>query len=158
MSYVTIVWLWAICFDCFDISSDGFFIISTTPLVHVQVCYVLLCRWIWFNRVSYFLIDLNMGVCSQLVYNGIGSSTKTWHLSPMRFKDNIYILNMFLVDPYVQMFPNWFENLHNNSNARHVQHLPVEFLVGHVLVGVNPCRRCAVVALQPQIAKLPQKS
>ena len=34
----------------------------------------------------------------------------------------------------------------------------LEFLAGHVLVSVNPCGRCVVVAPLPQIAKLPKKS
>ena len=34
----------------------------------------------------------------------------------------------------------------------------LEFAVGHVFVGVNPCGRCAIVALVLQIAKLPKKS
>ena len=34
----------------------------------------------------------------------------------------------------------------------------MEVLVGHVLVDVNPCGRCEVVAPLPQIAKLPQKT
>ena len=34
----------------------------------------------------------------------------------------------------------------------------LKFLLGHVLVGVNPCGRCTVVAPLPQIAQLPQKS
>ena len=37
MSYVIIVWLWAVCFDHFDIGLDGFVIISIDLLVHVQV-------------------------------------------------------------------------------------------------------------------------
>ena len=43
MSFVIIIWLWAVHFDAFDISSDGFLIVSTTPLVYSQVCYVLPC-------------------------------------------------------------------------------------------------------------------
>ena len=42
--------------------------------------------------------------------------------------------------------------------ATYPKHPPVEFLVGHVLVGVTPCGRCAIVALLPQITKLPKKS
>ena len=34
----------------------------------------------------------------------------------------------------------------------------LEFLVGHVLVGVNPCGSCVVVAPLPQIAMLPETS
>ena len=41
MSYATIIWLWAIRSDPFDIISNGFLKISTTYLVQVQVCYVL---------------------------------------------------------------------------------------------------------------------
>ena len=42
--------------------------------------------------------------------------------------------------------------------ATYPKHPPLEFLVGHVLVGVTPCGRCAIVALLPQITKLPKKS
>ena len=38
------------------------------------------------------------------------------------------------------------------------QTLPLGFLLGHVLVGVNPCGRCTVMTHVPQIAKLPKKS
>ena len=41
MSYETTIWSWIVCFDPFDTSLDGLWIVSTT-LVHVQVCYVLL--------------------------------------------------------------------------------------------------------------------
>ena len=44
-----------------------------------------------------------------------------------------------------------------HSNATYTKHLPLEFLVGRVLVGVNPCGRCAVVALLPRTTKLPNK-
>ena len=45
-----------------------------------------------------------------------------------------------------------------HSNVANSKHLLLNNLVGHVLVGVNPCGRCAVVALLPQIAKIPKKS
>jgi hypothetical protein len=37
------------------------------------------------------------------------------------------------------------------------KHLSLEFLVGHVLVGVNPFNGCTVVTPLPQITKLPKK-
>lgn len=37
------------------------------------------------------------------------------------------------------------------------KHLPLKFLVGHVLVGVNQCGRCTIVASLPRLAKLPKK-
>ena len=45
MSHETIIWSRAICCDPFDTSLDGFLIVSTPPLVHVQVCYVY-ATWI----------------------------------------------------------------------------------------------------------------
>ena len=63
-------------------------------------------------------------------------------------------MNMSFVNPYVQMTSNRFSW---HSKATYPKHLPLEFLVGHVLVGVNPCGRCIVVAPPPQIAKLSQK-
>ena len=45
-----------------------------------------------------------------------------------------------------------------HSNSTYLRHLPFEFLIGHVLVGVNPNDRCVVVAPLPQIAKLPKES
>ena len=53
------------------------------------------------------------------------------------------------------MIPNQFENLHDTQTQTYPKHLPLECLVGHVLVGVSPCGRCAVVALLPQITKPP---
>ena len=38
----------------------------------------------------------------------------------------------------------------------HILYIYLEVLVEHVLVGVNPCGRCVVMALLPQIAKLPK--
>lgn len=38
MSHATIIWSQAICRDPFDTSSNGFLIVSTPPLVHVQLC------------------------------------------------------------------------------------------------------------------------
>ena len=43
ISYATIIWSWVVCPNPFDISLDGFLTFSTTPLVHVQVFYVLSC-------------------------------------------------------------------------------------------------------------------
>ena len=40
MSYTAIIWSWTLRFDT---TSDGLWIDSTTPLVNVQVCYVLSC-------------------------------------------------------------------------------------------------------------------
>ena len=45
-----------------------------------------------------------------------------------------------------------------NLMATYPKHLPLQYLVGHVLVGVLPCGRCIVVASLLQIAKPPKKS
>ena len=42
--------------------------------------------------------------------------------------------------------------------AAYAKHLPLEFLLGHVLVGVSPCGSCAGLALLPQTAKLSKNS
>ena len=39
-----------------------------------------------------------------------------------------------------------------------LKHPLLEFVVGHVMVGVNPCGRCLVVALLPHITNLPKQS
>ena len=151
MSYATIIWSWAVCSDPFDTSLDGFLIVSTTPLVHVQVYYVLPRGWFWFNKVSYS----NMGVCFQLVYNLISPQTKTLHLSPPRSRDIIFQTCFFcwsLCANDSQLV--WKFAL--PSNATYPKHLPLEFSIGHVLVGVNSHGRCAIVAPMPQIAKLPK--
>ena len=44
-----------------------------------------------------------------------------------------------------------------HSKVAYSKHLSLGFLVGHVLVSVNPCGRCAVVAPLPPIAKLSLK-
>ena len=38
------------------------------------------------------------------------------------------------------------------------KHLPLEVLVGHVLMSVNPCWRSAVMAMRAQIPKPPKNS
>ena len=67
-----------------------------------------------------------------------------------------YPKHVILLIPCVQMIPTWSENLHDTYNTTYPNHLPLEFLVEHVLVSVNPCGRCACVTPLPQIAKLPK--
>jgi hypothetical protein len=64
---------------------------------------------------------------------------------------------MFFVEPYVQMIPNWSENLHDTQTQHILNIYHSQILVRHVLVGVNPCEKCRVVAPLPQIAMLPTK-
>ena len=45
-----------------------------------------------------------------------------------------------------------------DSNATYPKHLPLEFVVGDVLVSINPCGRYTIVAPLPQIAKLSKNS
>ena len=47
-----------------------------------------------------------------MVYRGTGPRTKTWHLSPLRFRGSIS-WTCFYVDPNVQMISNWAESLHD---------------------------------------------
>jgi hypothetical protein len=58
-------------------------------------------------------------------------------------------MHFFNVEPYVQMIPNGSENLHDTQNATYPKHVLFEISIGHVLLGVNPCGRCIVVALLP---------
>ena len=71
-----------------------------------------------------------------------------WYICHLRTLGQ-HTLNMFFVGPYVQIIPNWFEKLHD---------IHMQIYIGHVLVGVNPCARCTIVAPLPQIAELPRKS
>ena len=76
-----------------------------------------------------------------------------WHLSPPWFRGH-HILNMFFVDPHVQIIPI---DMKFCKTLKHNIFLTLNswsFLARHVLVGVNSCGRCVVVALLPQIAKL----
>ena len=61
-----------------------------------------------------------------------------------------YILNMYFVDPYVQMVPNWSEILHDTPTQNIINiYLWKKNLVEHVLVGVNPygkVRNCGTAA------------
>jgi len=90
MPYATIIWSWIVCFDSFGTSSDGFWIVSTTPFVHVHDCYNLPHGYFWFEKVSCLWINSNMGMCFQLVYNGFGPQTPTWQLSHLSFKGDIF--------------------------------------------------------------------
>ena len=48
------IWSWTVCSNPFDIGSDGFWIVSTTPFVHVHICHVLRCEWFDFTNVIFF--------------------------------------------------------------------------------------------------------
>jgi hypothetical protein len=48
-------------YDPFDITSNGFWIISTAPFVHVQACYGLQVDNFLFSRVSCFLDQFKYG-------------------------------------------------------------------------------------------------
>ena len=132
--------------------SDGFWIVSTILLVHVQVSYVLPRGKFWFNKVSYF--GINMRVCSQLFYHGVNPLTHAWHLSHPQFKGCIsstcFCWSLCANDSQLI----W--KFARRSNATYPKQLPLEFLVGNALVGVNIHGRCAIVAPLPQITKLPK--
>ena len=69
-----------------------------------------------------------------------------------------YHKHVFLLIPMCKWFPI---NLKISMTLKRNIFLNIDcwnFLVGHVLVGVNPCGRCTIVALLPQIANLPKKS
>jgi hypothetical protein len=55
------------------------------------------------------------------------------------------------------MIPNRFEKLHDTHMQHILNIMPLTYLVGHVLVGVDPHGRCIVVAPMPQTAKNPKK-
>ena len=57
MSYATIIWSWAIRSNPFDTCSNGFLIVSTTPLVHVQICYVQPRKYFCFNAFYFFCFE-----------------------------------------------------------------------------------------------------
>ena len=65
---------------------------------------------------------------------------------------------MFFDDPYVQMIPDWFENMHDTQMQHILNIYYSKILVGHVYVCIDPCGKCTIVALLPQIAKVPRKS
>ena len=94
-------------------------------------------------------------MCSQLVYNRTGPQTKTWHLY-LRGLGTTYPKHCF-VDTYMQKILNSLQKLYDTQICI-CKHLVLEFLVGRVLVGVNPCGSCEVVAPLPQIAMHPKKS
>ena len=136
--------------------------------------------WPLWHQLRWFLDCFNYSSCSCLgmlclvmwVYvDSPGSSVQTW---------DIVLSIGFIVEPlHVYLLDNchlcvlgqhiWYMFLWSlcandsqwiwecawYSNATYPRHLPLECLVGHVLVGVNPCGRCTIVALPPQIAQLP---
>ena len=95
------------------------------------------------TKSSIFLINSNMGMCSQSVYTGTGPWTHAWCLSPPRFRGNVGWTCFF----YWSLCANdsqliW--KLAWHSNTTYPKHLPLEFLVGHVLVSLSPCGRCTI--------------
>ena len=77
-------------------------------------CWGLLCPTTWIIYISYLLITLNMGVCSQMVYSGTNPQMPTWHLSLCSLgASNAKHVLLLLLIPIWEMFPNWFENLHD---------------------------------------------
>ena len=101
-------------------------------------------------------------MCSQLIYNGSTPQIHASHLSPtwLRATISLLLLLLFLLFCWSLCVNDsqliWKFAWH--SNATYSKHVPLEFLVGHVLVHVNLCGGGLVVVLLPQIAKLPQKS
>jgi hypothetical protein len=97
-------------FDPFHTSSDGFLVVLTTSLVHVHVCYVLsrdsfdstyLAKFgliqIWECALNWFTMELIHKLKLDIYHlHSLGAT---------------YPKNVFIVDPYVQMIPNWSTNL-----------------------------------------------
>ena len=81
---------------------------------------------------------------------------KNWHLSLVQFKGNIS-QTCFLLIPIRKWFPIDIK-VCVTLKCNIPKHLPLEVLVRHVLMSVNPCGRSAVMAMLAQIAKLPKKS
>ena len=119
-----------------------------------------LATWvIWFRLVSYFWINLNMGVCPQLVYSETILFMHAWHFSPPQVGASSHprrqhILNMFFRWSLCANNSQLIWKFAWHSNTTYPKHLPLDFIVGHVLVGVNPCGRCVIAALLSQIPKL----
>ena len=74
--------------------------------------HVMLCHMGNFDstKLVIFGLNKNMGVCSQLIYNIIGSWTKTWHLSPPGLETTYpkhVVVVVVVVVPHVLTIPNW---------------------------------------------------
>ena len=94
-------------------------------------------------------------MCSRLVYNESGPQTHAWHLSPQPFRRAAYPTHVFCWtlcanDSWPTQKFAW------HSNATYHKHLLLEFSVGYVLMTINWCGRCVIIAPLPQIAKLPK--
>ena len=79
-----------------------------------------------------------MGVCSQVVHNGIGPWTPTWHLSPPQFRDNMswtcFCCCWYLCANDSQLIYNLYD-----MQTQHILSICCwNFLVIHVLVARLP--------------------
>lgn len=127
------------CFDPFGTSSDGFLLISTTPLDHVHVrcvvTWIVLIRqsWLWEYPRSWFTLE-PVHECTLDIYHLHG----LW----VTYPEHVFFWFVCWSPgaSYSQMI--WTSAWH--SNVTHVKHLPLKFSIGHVLGGVNPRGRCGV--------------
>lgn len=149
------IWSWTVRYVLFwEWNLDVFWIVSTTLLVQVQFCYVFSCGYFWFHKVSSF----GFGSVFSTSLRWTASRMLAWHLLPPRFRVAYpkhffgFYWSLCAIDSQLIC------KLTRHLNATFPRRLPLDFLVGHVLVCVYPCGRCAIVALLPRIAKLPKKS
>ena len=111
MIYAIIIWSWLVHFDPFDTSLDGFWIVSTTFLAQFQVNNFDLATLVvfgliqtreyafnWFTMES--LHECLLDICH---LHGLGQ----------------HIPSMFIIDPYVQMIPNWSKNV-RDTQMQHI--------------------------------------
>ena len=143
-----------------DTSSDGFWIVSTAPLVHDKVCFVLPHGYFWYMSITldvFRLIQIWECALNWFIVEPIHKcllNTSHLHGSGATYPKHVFSFcwSLCAKDPQLILKFAW------HSSTTYPKHLLLKFLVGHVLVGVNPCGRCVAVALLPQIAKLPKKS
>ena len=115
---------------------------------HVQVWYVLPHGQFCFNILSYFQINSNSGGVLSILEPVHEPKLNICHLHGL---GATYTEHVILLIPTCKWLPI-DQKLYMTFQMQHIlKHLLLEFLVEHVLVGINPC---VVVAPSPQIHKL----
>ena len=95
--------------------------------------------WIWECALNWLTWNRSTNACLTFVTSAI---------------QKLHILYMFFCWSLCANDSQLIWNFAWHSNATYPKHLPLEFLFGHAILGVNPYGRCGVVAHLPQIAKL----
>ena len=152
---MTIIWSWTVWYVLFWEWNLDVFGLS-------QLLFLFVFDFVMFCHVDNFdftkLVLLDLGVCSQLVYNEPlhGCLLGICCLRGLGLEYPKHFLGFYW--PLCANDSQLICKLTGYLNATFSRRLPLDVLVGHVLVGVYPCGRCAIVALLPRIAKLPKKS